>query len=223
MADGNKKKYIEYEDKRYILEDSRLPDPSSADNGKVLGVVNGDYALKQEEGGGGAVTSVNGKTGAVALSASDVGAYTKPASGIPASDLAAGVIPDISGKVDKITNYGLAYIDKNEGNYHLAVKEEGNSAIHAMVVSAETFATAMQQASQTLAAKADASSVYTKTEIDNKGYQTAQQVQAAISNIPDELPAVTASDNGKFLRVVSGAWAARTVPSAESNSFGGGA
>lgn len=35
------------------------------------------------------------------------------------------------------------------------------------------------------------------------------------------LPTVTAADNGKFLRVVSGAWAADTVPSAESNSFGG--
>ena len=41
--------------------------------------------------------------------------------------------------------------------------------------------------------------------------------------IPEELPAVTASDNGKFLRVVSGAWAAAPVPAAESNSFGGGA
>ena len=37
-----------------------------------------------------------------------------------------------------------------------------------------------------------------------------------------ELPAVAASDNGKFLRVVSGAWAAQAVPSAESSSFGGG-
>lgn len=37
------------------------------------------------------------------------------------------------------------------------------------------------------------------------------------------LPSVNASDNGKFLRVVNGAWAAATVPSAESNSFGGGA
>lgn len=73
MADNNKKKYIKYEDTTYILEDHRLPDPSSADNGKVLGVVNGEYALKQEEGGSGAVTSVNGKTGAVVLSASDVG------------------------------------------------------------------------------------------------------------------------------------------------------
>jgi len=38
-----------------------------------------------------------------------------------------------------------------------------------------------------------------------------------------ELPTVSASDNGKFLRVVSGAWAAQAVPLAESNSFGGGA
>lgn len=35
-----------------------------------------------------------------------------------------------------------------------------------------------------------------------------------------DLPAVEAADNGKFLRVVSGAWAAATVPSAESTSFG---
>lgn len=34
-----------------------------------------------------------------------------------------------------------------------------------------------------------------------------------------ELPAVTASDNGKFLRVVSGAWAAEAVPAAEGVSF----
>lgn len=72
------------------------------------------------------VTSVNGQTGAVVLTASDVGAgtyskpsggipktdlasavqtslgkadtaYQKPSGGIPASDLAAGVIPDLSG------------------------------------------------------------------------------------------------------------------------------
>ena len=35
-------------------------------------------------------------------------------------------------------------------------------------------------------------------------------------------PEVGEFDNGKFLRVVSGAWAAQAVPSAESNSFGGG-
>ena len=36
------------------------------------------------------------------------------------------------------------------------------------------------------------------------------------------LPAVSGSDNGKFLRVVEGSWAAVTVPAAESNEFGGG-
>lgn len=39
---------------------------------------------------------------------------------------------------------------------------------------------------------------------------------------PDEirlLPVVSSSDNWKFLRVISGAWAAVTVPPAESNSF----
>lgn len=130
MADNNKKQYIKYEDTTYILEDSRLPDPTSDDNGKVLGVVDGEYALKQEEGGGdGAVTSVNGKTGAVTITAAELGAltehqslaayrtasaqdtidaaqdqaigakYAKPSGGIPASDLADAVKTSL-GKAD---------------------------------------------------------------------------------------------------------------------------
>lgn len=65
--------------------------------------------------------------------------------------------------------------------------------------------------------------VPTKTSdlTNDSGFQTAAQVQSAIAAIPDELPVVTASDNGKFLRVVSGAWAAQAVPAAESASFGG--
>lgn len=34
-----------------------------------------------------------------------------------------------------------------------------------------------------------------------------------------ELPAVTSSDNGKFLQVINGAWAAVTIPSANGGSF----
>lgn len=34
-----------------------------------------------------------------------------------------------------------------------------------------------------------------------------------------EVPIVTTSDNGKFLRVVSGAWAAVTIPDANGGSF----
>lgn len=282
-------------------------------------------AIEQGGGGGGGsgtVKSVNNvapdASGNVTLSIPDAvteqdvagwgftknaGTYTKPDSGIPASDLADGVIPDISGKVDKITEYGLAKIAENEGNYNISVREGENAAINALVVSARTFATTAQRVSQALAAKANTADVYSKSELDTaigiistqleskasksdiasmykfKGtvatvstlpssdqavgdvynvastgmnyawdgsgwdalgtavdlsayateqwvgqqdYQTAQQVQTAIAAIPDELPTVTASDNGKFLRVVSGAWAAATVPAAENNSFGGG-
>lgn len=52
-------------------------------------------------------------------------------------------------------------------------------------------------------------------------YGTNATVTLQTIAIDGELPSVTAADNGKFLRVVNGAWAAATVPSAESNSFGG--
>lgn len=38
-------------------------------------------------------------------------------------------------------------------------------------------------------------------------------------NNVEALPAVTSSDNGKFLQVVNGAWAAATIPSANGVSF----
>ena len=37
--------------------------------------------------------------------------------------------------------------------------------------------------------------------------------------IRDELPSVTAADNGSFLRVVNGSWAAAALPSAESEVY----
>lgn len=80
--------------------------------------VDGGEALQMEVetafrggGGGGAVNSVNGKTGNVVLDAADVGAlpdtttaadlgaYVKPSGGIPASDLASAVQTSL-GKAD---------------------------------------------------------------------------------------------------------------------------
>lgn len=56
---------------------------------------------------------------------------------------------------------------------------------------------------------------------------TGGQIDEAIGDVRDnkeawskkELPAVTASDNGKFLRVVSGAWAAVSISDANGVSF----
>ena len=55
--------------------------------------------LEFEQIGGGAVKSVNGKTGVVVLDADDVGAYTKPSGGIPKTDLASAVQTSL-GKAD---------------------------------------------------------------------------------------------------------------------------
>lgn len=55
--------------------------------------------LEFEQAGGGAVKSVNGKTGVVVLDAEDVGAYTKPSGGIPKTDLASAVQTSL-GKAD---------------------------------------------------------------------------------------------------------------------------
>ena len=94
---------------------------------------------------------MNGKTGAVTLGASDVGAYVKPSTGIQKSDLAQAV---------------QTSLDKAD--------------------------TALQQ-HQSLS-----------------GYATESYVQTQIAAIPDELPVVSASDNGKVLGVVDGAWAVKS-------------
>lgn len=81
MADNNKKQFIKYESTTYLLEDHRLPDPTAEDNGKVLGVVNGEYALKTDEAGSSIVidpTPTSGSENAV----SSGGVYTALRNGV---------------------------------------------------------------------------------------------------------------------------------------------
>lgn len=88
--------------------------PTGGSTGQVLAKKsNSNYDLEwvNQSGGGGAVDSVNGKTGTVVLDASDVGAlpdtttasdlgaYVKPTGGIPKTDLASAVQTSL-GKAD---------------------------------------------------------------------------------------------------------------------------
>lgn len=59
-------------------------------------------------------------------------------------------------------------------------------------------------------------SAHTGAEID-QAVSDVQNNKAAWS--AKELPTVTASDNGKFLRVVNGAWAAVEIANANGGSF----
>ena len=163
----------------------------------VIGEAGEYFPWKKDEGGGGggAVSSVNGKTGAVMLTAADVGA-----------------LPDdtpIPAAVTEQTVSGWGFT-KNTGTYSKPSggipKTDLDSAVQTSLEKADT---ALQSVPTGYA---------TETWVTNKGYQTAAQVQTAISGVR-QLPVVSESDNDKFLRVVSGAWTAVTVPPAESNSF----
>lgn len=52
-----------------------------------------------------------------------------------------------------------------------------------------------------------------------KENSTVDFTNATVTGLPGLLPTVTTSDNGKFLRVVNGAWAAATVENANGVSF----
>ena len=53
------------------------------------------------------------------------------------------------------------------------------------------------------------------TAVDDTGVATEWEAV----DMPNGLPSVTADDNDKFLRVVSGAWAAASIPNAGGVAF----
>ena len=61
--------------------------------------------------------------------------------------------------------------------------------------------------------------VTTVTVTDASGTQSFEVLDGEDGQDLTPLPTVTASDNGKFLRVVNGAWAAASVPDASGVSF----
>lgn len=150
---------------------------------------------KSGGGGGGSVISVNGKTGNVTLNADDVGA-------LPADTPIPAAVTE-----QTVSDWGFT---KNTGTYS---KPSGGIPKSDL---ASTVQTSLDKADTAL--QSIPSGYATETWVTNKDYQTAAQVQTAISGVR-QLPAVSAGDNGKFLRVENGAWAAVTVPPAESNSF----
>jgi len=145
------------------------------------------------------VKSVNGKTGVVNLGASDVGA-------LPSDTVIPPAVTE-----QTVSGWGFT---KNTGTYS---KPSGGIPKTDL---ASDVQTSLGKADTALQQHQSLSGYATETWVGQQGYQTAQDVQSAIAAAA-ELPSVSASDNGKFLRVVSGAWAAQTVPSAESASFGG--
>ena len=149
------------------------------------------------------VTSVNTKIGAVTLSASDVGAQpTITVNGIIKGDGAGNLseqeivaaelvdLPTVPTKVSELTN-DSGYITAVQAPVQSVNNKTGTVSLTASDVDAipSTLTGTVGQ-------------VLTKT-VDGQEWKDAAK----------ELPAVTTADNGKFLSVVSGAWAAAEAAS----------
>ena len=161
-------------------------------------------------------------------------AYQKPSGGIPSTDIATGVIPDVSGFYTKpsggIPDTDIASASTWNGKY---AKPSGGipstdlaSAVQTSLGKADT---AYQKPSggipgtdlasgviPDISGKLDApSTAGTNGQVltsNGSGGQTWQTISGL-------LPSVSSGDNGKFLRVSNGAWAAETVPTAVGVSF----
>lgn len=133
---------------------------------------------------------------ASAQDAIDAAKYTKPVSGIPKTDLAADVQTSL-GKADTaLQSAPVTSVNTKTGVVILSASDVG--------------------------ALPSSTSIPTKVSdlTNDSGYQTATQVQTAITNAA-ELP--SGGTVGDFLRKTSSGVAWQTTPAAESNSFGGGA
>jgi hypothetical protein len=83
-----------------------------------------------------------------------------------------------------------------------------------------------EQISAAIKSKADSGHIHEdiNESIDNLNVlvgdtSVSDQISAAIGKITHPIPSVSTSDNGKFMRVVSGSWAAVSLPNAEGASF----
>ena len=159
------------------------------ENNKIVPATPGvDYAVP----GDSTVTSVNGQTGAVILSASDIGAQsTITVNGILKGNGAGGVSAALPG-TDYLTEAPVSSVNGKTGDVKLVKADVGLSQVHNVTQYS-----------------AKDPPPYPVTSVNGKtGAVTVHEV-----------PAITASDNGKFLRVVNGAWAVAEVDNASGVSF----
>lgn len=145
--------------------------------------------------------------------------YTKPSGGIPASDLAPGVIPTVpSAYTSTPANLGTASAGSS-------TNWARGDHVHKMPSASDVGAYALPSGG---IPKSDLdSTVQTSLGKADTALQTHQPLKTVngdsligTGNISiTGLPAVTASDNGKVATVVNGAWAAVSLPSASGVSF----
>jgi hypothetical protein len=158
-------------------------------------------------GPGGGVTSVNGQTGAVVLDAADVGAYVKPSTGIPKTDLAPAVQTSLSKADTALQSAPVTSVAGKTGAVTLAKADVGLGSV-------DNTADASKPVSAAQATAINAK--YTKPGTGIPKTDLAADVQTSLGKADSALQtAPVTSVNGQTGDVVvaaSGALSAQYIP-----------
>lgn len=123
-----------------------------------------------------------------------------------------------SGWVADLTDIVICEITENAGQYYCSSPP---SAIKAFVTASRTVIAQLHGEPYLLTSLSAQAAVFTRvagTTVTTVTVSSDYTAALTTTELQPEIP-VTADDNGKFLRVVNGAWAADTVPSAGGVSF----
>ena len=193
------------------------------ENNKIVPATPGvDYVVP----GDSTVTSVNGQTGAVILSASDIGAQsTITVNGILKGDGTGGVSTAVPGR-DYLTEAPVTSVNGKTGDVEFAASDVGALPTTGGSMTGNIMFTGSGGAHYGIVGVSGSGSLAiglgrsTITFSDKTRFTGKVDFSAAkIEGITGLLPTITESDNGKFLRVVNGKWAAVEIANANGGSF----
>ena len=153
------------------------------------------------------VQSVNNKTGAVSLTASDVGAVSKTGGTMTGNLNVGSASLETNGYVTGTWLKTTANIASNSAASKIAVIDNG--WIYTRTAAQIKSDIGLGNVDNVKQYSATNPPPYPVTSVN--GHTGAMTVR--------EVPAVTAADNGKFLRVVSGKWSAVEIANANGGSF----
>lgn len=181
-----------------------------------------------------AVSSVNGQTGAVMLDAEDVGAYAKPATGIPKSDLASAVQTSL-GKADTALQAApVASVNGKTGVVELGASDVGALPNDTPIPSAVTEQTVSDWGfTKNTGTYSKPSSGIPKSDLASDVQTSLGKADTALQSVPTAYRTAVAQDaidatliskpanpvTGAFLVYNGSAWVAQTLSTWQGGSY----